>query len=79
MIEIVREIRVLDPDIPVLVHANAGLPVYQDGRTVFPESADEMASQIEELVKAGANIVGGCCGTTPEHIRQIVQVIDNLK
>jgi 5-methyltetrahydrofolate--homocysteine methyltransferase len=79
MIEIVREIRTLDPEIPVLVHANAGLPIYQDGKTVFPESAGEMASQIEELVQAGANIVGGCCGTTPEHIRQIVQVLSTLK
>ena len=78
MIEIVREIRTLDPDIPVLVHANAGLPIYQDGKTVFPESASEMASQMGELVAAGANIVGGCCGTTPEHIRQIVKVLSNL-
>jgi 5-methyltetrahydrofolate--homocysteine methyltransferase len=77
MIEIVREIRELDPEIPVLVHANAGLPVYQDGKTVFPESAQEMASQIGELIKAGANIVGGCCGTTPEHIRHIVQILGN--
>ena len=75
MIEIVREIRELDPHIPVLVHANAGLPVYQDGKTVFPESAEEMSSQIVELVAADANIVGGCCGTTPEHIRQIVKVL----
>jgi len=57
------------------VHANAGLPVYLDGKTVFPESAEEMASQIKELVEAGANIVGGCCGTTPEHIRQIVRIL----
>ena len=78
MIEIVREIRTLDPEIPVLVHANAGLPIYQDGLTVFPESASEMASQMRELVAAGANIVGGCCGTTPEHIRQIVKVLSNL-
>ena len=75
MIEIVKVIRALDPDIPVLVHANAGLPIYKDGKTVFPESANEMSSQMEELVKAGANIVGGCCGTTPEHIRQIVQIL----
>jgi 5-methyltetrahydrofolate--homocysteine methyltransferase len=75
MIDIVREIRNLDPDIPVLVHANAGLPVYEDGKTIFPESAEEMSSQIGELVAAGANIVGGCCGTTPEHIRHIVQVL----
>lgn len=79
MIEIVREIRAIDPDMPVLVHANAGLPQYVDGETLFPESPDEMASQIGELVSAGANIVGGCCGTTPEHIRQIVEVIGKLK
>ena len=75
MIEIVREIRTLDPKIPVLIHANAGLPIYQDGKTVFPESPGEMASQIEELVAAGANIIGGCCGTTPDHIRQIVKAL----
>lgn len=75
MIEVVKKIRTLDPDIPVLVHANAGLPVYRDGITVFPESAEEMASQIGDLVLAGANIVGGCCGTTPEHIRQIKRIL----
>jgi 5-methyltetrahydrofolate--homocysteine methyltransferase len=79
MIEIVRELRKLDPDIPVLVHANAGLPVYRDGLTLFPESPEEMASQMEELIRAGANIIGGCCGTTPEHIRLIVQVVSSLR
>ena len=72
MIEIVREIRKLNRDIPILVHANAGLPRYEDGTTVFPESPGEMAPQMKDLVAAGANLVGGCCGTTPEHIRQIV-------
>jgi len=72
MIEIVREIRALNTDIPILVHANAGLPQYLDGKTVFPESAAEMAPQMKDLVAAGANMVGGCCGTTPEHISQIV-------
>ena len=75
MIEIVKEIRKLNSEIPVLVHANAGLPIYKDGKTVFPESPGEMASQIKELVAAGANIIGGCCGTTPDHIRQIVEVL----
>jgi 5-methyltetrahydrofolate--homocysteine methyltransferase len=59
-------------DIPILVHANAGLPQYRDGQTVFPELPGEMAPQMKDLVAAGANMVGGCCGTTPEHIRQIV-------
>ncbi len=75
MIEIVKEIRAIDPDIPVLVHANAGLPEYKDGETVFPESPGEMAPQMKDLVAAGANIVGGCCGTTPEHIRYIKQIL----
>jgi 5-methyltetrahydrofolate--homocysteine methyltransferase len=75
MIEIVREIRAMDREIPVLVHANAGLPEYRDGETVFPESPEEMASQIRELVAAGASIVGGCCGTTPDHIRRMAEVL----
>jgi 5-methyltetrahydrofolate--homocysteine methyltransferase len=75
MIEIVREIRAINKEIPVLVHANAGLPEYRDGMTVFPESPGEMAPQMKDLVSAGANIVGGCCGTTPEHIRMIAQIL----
>lgn len=75
MIEITREIRRLDPEIPILVHANAGLPRYEDGKTVFPEGPDEMAAQISGLVEAGACLVGGCCGTTPEHIRQIASAV----
>ena len=71
MIDIVREIRRLDARVPVLVHANAGLPVWKEGKTVFPETPEEMASRVEALRDAGAGIIGGCCGTTPEHIRLI--------
>ena len=68
MVAIVKEIRQTDNEIPILVHANAGMPVYRDGETVFPESPEEMASHLDALVMAGANIIGGCCGTTPAHI-----------
>jgi 5-methyltetrahydrofolate--homocysteine methyltransferase len=78
MVEIVKEIRALDSEMPILVHANAGLPVYKDGKTVFPESPADMAPQIKELVAAGANVVGGCCGTTPEHIRQMARLVRSL-
>lgn len=77
MIEIVKEIRSVNKDVPVLIHANAGLPVYEDGETVFPESPDEMSSLIPKLIDAGANIVGGCCGTTPDHIRKIAAIAKN--
>jgi len=75
MIEIVKEIRAAAPTTPILVHANAGLPKNIGGKDVFPETPAMMAAQVKALVAAGANIVGGCCGTTPEHIRAIKQVI----
>lgn len=75
MIEIVKQIREVDTEIPVLVHANAGLPILKDGVSIFPETPDEMAGQITDLVKAGANIVGGCCGTTPDHIKRIIEIL----
>ena len=74
MIDIVKEIRSVNAEIPVLIHANAGLPEYRGGETVFPESPAEMAGYVEELIIAGANIVGGCCGTTPEHIHALCQL-----
>ncbi len=55
--------------VPISVQANAGLPRLEDGRTVFPMGAEEYAAWGPRLVEAGASIVGGCCGTTPEHIR----------
>ena len=78
MVGIVKEIRKQNPGIPILVHANAGMPVYQDGKTVFPETAEEMAACIPEIIDAGVNIVGGCCGTTPGHICKVREVVDNF-
>jgi 5-methyltetrahydrofolate--homocysteine methyltransferase len=68
MIEIVKEMRAAQADTPILVHANAGLPVVVDGVDTFPESPEDMANQVGGLVEAGANIIGGCCGTSPAHI-----------
>lgn len=71
MIEIVREMRAAAPGMPILVHANAGLPQNIDGKDVFPETPEMMASYVKGLIAAGANIIGGCCGTTPAHIKAI--------
>ncbi|MEG0370489.1 MAG: homocysteine S-methyltransferase family protein, partial [Hungatella sp.] len=57
--------------IPVIVNPNAGLPRSEGGSTVYDIDADEFSAVMEEIVKIGANIVGGCCGTTPEHIRKM--------
>lgn len=79
MIGIVKEIRQTNAQIPILIHANAGMPQYCDGETTFPESPADMASRVKEIVEAGANIIGGCCGTTPDHICEVHHVIKSVK
>jgi methionine synthase I (cobalamin-dependent) len=64
--------------LPVWIKANAGMPVVADGTTTFPMGPDEFAGFVAPLVDAGANFIGGCCGTTPEHIRAIRQAVDGL-
>jgi len=71
----VKAIRAIDKNIPVIIQANAGTPQFVEGKTVFRESPEMMASFVPELIKAGANIIGGCCGTTPEHIREMARVM----
>ena len=79
MVSITKLFRRIDRKVPILVQANAGLPVMIEGKTTFPETPDEMAKWINPLIDAGAKVVGGCCGTTPEHIRKIVEVIRERK
>jgi len=78
MIGIVKEIRQVNPVIPILIHANAGLPHYCDGETTFPETPSDMARHVKEIIEAGANIIGGCCGTTPEHIYEVKKVVKSI-
>lgn len=79
MIEITRIMRAAVPNTPILIQANAGVPVYEDGKTVFKDTPENMAAKVPELIAAGANIIGGCCGTTPEHIRAMAQAARNSK
>jgi 5-methyltetrahydrofolate--homocysteine methyltransferase len=58
-------------DKPIWVKANAGLPEIEDGKIVYKMQPTDYADQARHLVDAGANIVGGCCGTTPEFIRAL--------
>jgi len=75
MIEVVKEIHAAAPAAFILVHANAGIPVNRKGVDVFPDTPSMMADFVPELLAAGANIIGGCCGTTPEHIAAIAQAL----
>jgi 5-methyltetrahydrofolate--homocysteine methyltransferase len=71
MISVLKEIRKENREIPVLIQGNAGIPELKDGQTVFNEIPEITAGLIPELIRSGADIIGGCCGTGPEHIRQM--------
>lgn len=65
-------------DRPVWAKPNAGLPELVEGQTVFRETPEQMASRFAELVEAGADIIGGCCGTTPGHLALFVVERDRM-
>lgn len=58
-------------DKPISVFANASFAQYVDGRLTYANNADYFADTAEEMAQAGANLIGGCCGTTPDHIRRV--------
>jgi len=75
MMEVIKEIREYS-DIPVLSQANAGSPVWDGTKNIYSESPEQRAEAVFDLLKLRPNIIGGCCGTTPEHIRAIREVVD---
>jgi len=76
MIEIATQIKALS-DRPILIQSNAGIPENNDGVIVYPESPTYFEDKTLELIEAGVSIIGGCCGTTPEHIKAIRKVVNS--
>ena len=74
MIDIIKQMRAAT-DKPILTHVNAGIPKIVKGQIVYPDTPEAMAPLYVQLVEAGANIVGGCCGTGPEHILAIASTL----
>jgi methionine synthase I (cobalamin-dependent) len=60
---------------PLIAYPNAGLPIITGGRTTYELGPDAMAKDYPALLDAGCNIVGGCCGSGPDHIRRIAEVV----
>ena len=70
-VSVIQRMR-MHTDLPLIAKPNAGLPVIQsDGSAVYGMSPGKFAREMQQLRKAGAGILGGCCGTTPEHIRML--------
>jgi 5-methyltetrahydrofolate--homocysteine methyltransferase len=75
MVAIAKEFRKFT-SLPLLIQANAGVPELRAGQVHYPETPEYMAAMSRELVGAGVAVIGGCCGTTPEHIRAMRKVVD---
>ena len=65
--------------IPVFAKPNAGLPRLENGKTVFDTTPEEFASCGKKLFEAGASILGGCCGTTPAHIKALTEAVAGMQ
>ena len=75
MIEIAQLFRA-STSTPLAIQANAGLPETRGGTLVYPESPEFFAERVPMLVAEGVRLIGGCCGTTPDHIRAIRRAVD---
>ena len=74
MVDIARRMRA-ETDGYLLIHSNAGIPTMRSGQIVYPESPEYMAERFKDLAELGVNIIGGCCGTGPEHIRALAAAV----
>lgn len=65
--------------IPIMAQPNAGLPQIVDGKTVYDVSPEEFGRECENIAAMGASVLGGCCGTTPDHIRKLIECCSTYK
>ena len=70
MIEIAEIMRPV-VDCPIVIQSNAGIPAYKGGEIIYPESPEYMAERYKQLAEVPVELLGGCCGATPEHIRAL--------
>ncbi|MCM2359860.1 MAG: bifunctional homocysteine S-methyltransferase/methylenetetrahydrofolate reductase [Geobacteraceae bacterium] len=66
-------------ELPLAAYANSGFPEYLDGRYIYRATPEYFADMALEMAGAGAGLVGGCCGTTPEHIRRIAERLQGVR
>jgi 5-methyltetrahydrofolate--homocysteine methyltransferase len=77
-IEVVSQMRALT-ELPLVLYPNAGIPKLVGNRTVFEVSPKELIDELKASLEAGASILGGCCGTTPEYIEMLSDRIKHTK
>lgn len=77
MVSLVKEMRKCT-SLPIIVMPNAGLPESVDGKTVYNVSPDEFAEDMKEIAQLGVSYLGGCCGTTPKHIKKMIELCKDI-
>lgn len=75
MITIAKEF-IANSKLPIIIQSNAGIPTIIDDQVVYQETPEEFANFTKILIELGVSIIGGCCGTTPNHIRAMRLVVD---
>ena len=75
LIPVIAKMHAAAPDVVLVAKSNAGMPELVDMRAVYRADPDTMAGQVLEMRDAGATIVGGCCGSTPDHLRAIAAAV----
>lgn len=73
----VRAMRAVAPEVPVIIKPNAGLPRMEQGRPIYDLTPEALAAHAYQWAAEGVQVIGGCCGTTPDHIRWIAQALHN--
>jgi len=76
MIEIANDLK-SESSLPIIIQSNAGIPEIEAGHIIYNETPEFFNARITRLLDTGVSVVGGCCGTTPDHIRVIRQAIDS--
>jgi 5-methyltetrahydrofolate--homocysteine methyltransferase len=74
-LELARQLVAVADDRPVIIQPNAGAPTTSDGTLVYPATPAQMADLVKPLLDAGVRIIGGCCGTTPDHLRAMADAM----
>ncbi|HEY4695632.1 MAG TPA: homocysteine S-methyltransferase family protein [Candidatus Hydromicrobium sp.] len=77
MLNVVKKMREANTDARLIFQPNAGMPILVDGKTTYNETPEIMASNIAKFLPYKPSILGACCGSTPEHIKEIAKIVRN--
>jgi len=78
LIQVISTMKETDPDLPLVAKANAGIPEVVDGSVVYNGTPDLMADYAREVYRQGAELIGACCGSTPEHIQAMAEALKEM-